>query len=611
MNKMIGNRYAIMKKIGTGGMADVYLAFDTVLDREVAIKILRGSLAHDPVALLRFQREAQAVSGLDHENIVDVYDVGEDDGEHYIVMEVVHGPTLKDLIHRREALDKYEAVSIMEQLAQGLLKAHQHNVIHRDIKPQNILVKDDGTVKIADFGIALAGDALQLTQSDSVLGSVHYLAPECSRGESASEQSDIYALGIVFYELLTGDVPYRGEAAVEIAMKHMRDTIPSVKEYNPSLPNSLVNIIAKATHKNRAHRYRNMDDFVKDLDTCLEASRKNEDIWAFASNDDGNETIMIDKLHSVPKGKEDSSEDSKEDSKTLKPWIFWSLILSSVVLIFGLVFYITKPEEPKEVEMPEVIGESLDATRDILEEYGLHVNPNYLYQYSDEHDYLHVINTRPKQGSMVMVGSQIKLTVSQGKTFEIGNYVDKNIEDVRTLLNGQNITVKTSGEPTKDMEPGIVIRQELLMPGDKVNPDQRKEILLIVSSAVEGVIPSNLIGMSLEEAKKSLSDLGMKSSVEKLSLEGLSLSELEALKYNLVTQTSPSPGSFYVQEEDNAVVLYYFDEKDKPVEEKPPEKPEEKPEENPEEKPEENGLEEIPVEPPIDKPEKDDDDDEE
>ena len=201
MNRTISNRYAIMKKIGTGGMADVYLALDTVLDREVAIKILRGNLAHDPVALLRFQREAQAVSGLDHENIVDVYDVGEDDGEHYIVMEVVHGPTLKDLIHRREALDKYEAVSIMEQLAQGLLKAHENNVIHRDIKPQNILVKDDGTVKIADFGIALAGDALQLTQSDSVLGSVHYLAPECSRGESASVQSDIYALGIVFYAI--------------------------------------------------------------------------------------------------------------------------------------------------------------------------------------------------------------------------------------------------------------------------------------------------------------------------------------------------------------------------------------------------------------------------
>ena len=353
MTRIISNRYEVMKKIGTGGMADVYLALDTVLDREVAIKILRGSLAHDPVALLRFQREAQAVSGLNHENIVDVYDVGEDDGEHYIVMEVVHGPTLKDLIHRREALDKYEAVSIMEQLAQGLLKAHEHNVIHRDIKPQNILVKDDGTVKIADFGIALAGDALQLTQSDSVLGSVHYLAPECSRGESASVQSDIYALGIVFYELLTGEVPYRGEAAVEIAMKHMRDTVPSVKEYNPSLPNSLVNIIAKATHKNRAHRYRTMDDFVEDLSTCLDASRKEEALWAsVADNDD--ETIMIDKLHSLP------GDDDGNKKKKLKPWMVWSLILISIVFIFGLVFYMTRPEKVKEVTMPNVVGESLD-----------------------------------------------------------------------------------------------------------------------------------------------------------------------------------------------------------------------------------------------------------
>lgn len=558
MNRTISNRYAIMKKIGTGGMADVYLALDTVLDREVAIKILRGNLAHDPVALLRFQREAQAVSGLDHENIVDVYDVGEDDSEHYIVMEVVHGPTLKDLIHRREALDKYEAVSIMEQLGQGLLKAHENNVIHRDIKPQNILVKDDGTVKIADFGIALAGDALQLTQSDSVLGSVHYLAPECSRGESASVQSDIYALGIVFYELLTGQVPYRGEAAVEIAMKHMRETVPSVQKYNPSLPNSLVNIIAKATHKNRLHRYRNMDDFVKDLETSLDASRIDEEIWMFDSDDD-DETIMIDKLHSLPGG----SDDSKEKKK-IKPWMFWALILSSVLLVFGFVYFINQPEQIKEVDMPNIVGLSLDETRDVLEEFGLHVNPNYLYQYSDEHEYLHVVSSRPKEGSKVMVGSQIKLTISQGKTFEIEDYTGMTVDEVRSLLSGQNITIKTSGEPSQDMEAGIVLRQELLNPGDKINPDQRKEIILIISSAVEGVIPSNLIGMTLDQAKKSLDDLGMKSTVEKLSLEGLSLSELEALKYDLVTQTSPSPGSFYVQEDDNALILYYFDSKDKP-----------------------------------------------
>lgn len=563
MNRTIGNRYALLKKIGSGGMADVYLALDTVLDREVAVKILRGSLSHDPVALLRFQREAQAASGLDHENIVDVYDVGEDNGEHYIVMEIIHGTTLKDLIHRRGALDKYEAVSIMEQIAFALQKAHQKQVVHRDIKPQNILVKDDGTVKIADFGIALAGDALQLTKSDSVLGSVHYLAPECSRGEGASEQSDIYALGIVFYELLTGTVPYRGETAVEIAMKHMRDTIPSVQEFNPSLPNSMVNIIAKATHKNRLHRYRTMDDFVEDLSTCLDSRRKNEDLWeAEVQADD--ETIMIDRLHTV--SKEPSGEVKK---KKLKPWMFWTILASSFALIVALVFFLTRPNTPKEIEMPDIVGLSLDETRDILEEFGLHINPNYLYQYSDEHEYLHVVSSRPKEGSMVMVGSQVKLTLSQGKTFEIGDYKGKTLEEVRELLAGQNISIKTSNESNKDIAPGTVIRQELLMPGDKVNPDQRREILLVVSSAVEGVIPNNIVGMSLDNAKKALNDLGMKTSVEKLSTAGLSLSQLESLEYNVVSRTSPGVGSFYVQEENSTVVLYYYDEADKPKEEKP------------------------------------------
>lgn len=563
MNRTIGNRYALLKKIGSGGMADVYLALDTVLDREVAVKILRGSLSHDPVALLRFQREAQAASGLDHENIVDVYDVGEDNGEHYIVMEIIHGTTLKDLIHRRGALDKYEAVSIMEQIAFALQKAHQKQVVHRDIKPQNILVKDDGTVKIADFGIALAGDALQLTKSDSVLGSVHYLAPECSRGEGASEQSDIYALGIVFYELLTGTVPYRGETAVEIAMKHMRDTIPSVQEFNPSLPNSMVNIIAKATHKNRLHRYRTMDDFVEDLSSCLDSRRKNEELWeAEVQADD--ETIMIDRLHTV--SKEPSGEVKK---KKLKPWMFWTILASSFALIVALVFFLTRPNTPKEIEMPDIVGLSLDETRDILEEFGLHINPNYLYQYSDEHEYLHVVSSRPKEGSMVMVGSQVKLTLSQGKTFEIGDYKGKTLEEVRELLAGQNISIKTSNESNKDIAPGTVIRQELLMPGDKVNPDQRREILLVVSSAVEGVIPNNIVGMSLDNAKKALNDLGMKTSVEKLSTAGLSLSQLESLEYNVVSRTSPGVGSFYVQEENSTVVLYYYDEADKPKEEKP------------------------------------------
>ena len=267
-NKMIAERYMIVSSLGEGGMADVYLAIDTILNREVAIKVLRGELSKDPVTLLRFQREANAVSKLNHPNVVDVYDVGEFEGRHYIVMEYVRGRTLKQLISQRGALHQEEAVNIMIQLTSAVQHAHENDIIHRDIKPQNVLVKDDGTVKITDFGIALAHDTVQLTQSDAVLGSAHYLAPETTRGETPSNQVDIYALGIVFYELLTGNVPFHGDNPVQIAMKHLREEIPSVRDFNPTLPQSVENIIIKATVKNRKLRYQSAKDMLYDLHRC-------------------------------------------------------------------------------------------------------------------------------------------------------------------------------------------------------------------------------------------------------------------------------------------------------------------------------------------------------
>lgn len=249
MNKMIAKRYMVVKHIGQGGMADVYVAVDTLLNREVAVKVLRGELSNDPVALLRFQREANASTALSHPNIVDIYDVGEENGYHYIVMEYVRGKDLKQLIAQRGALCKEEAVAIMKQLVSAVAEAHRCNIIHRDIKPQNVLIKDDGTLKVVDFGIALAQDALQLTQSDSVMGSVHYLAPEVARGEAATRQSDIYSLGIVFYELLSGEVPFHGEQAVQIAMKHMREEIPSIRKLNPQLPQAVENVILPGDRK--------------------------------------------------------------------------------------------------------------------------------------------------------------------------------------------------------------------------------------------------------------------------------------------------------------------------------------------------------------------------
>ena len=232
----INDRYQIVKSIGEGGMANVYLAFDTILDRNVAVKVLRGDLAHDEKFVRRFQREALAASSLSHPNIVEVYDVGEDNGNYYIVMEYIEGRQLKQLLKKRERLTLTETIDIMMQVTDGMSTAHDAYIIQRDIKPQNIMILDNGMVKITDFGIAMAMNSTQLTQTNSVMGSVHYLPPEQASGKSATLQSDIYSMGILMYELLTGKLPYKGDNAVEIALKHLKEAFPSIKAELPDIP---------------------------------------------------------------------------------------------------------------------------------------------------------------------------------------------------------------------------------------------------------------------------------------------------------------------------------------------------------------------------------------
>ena len=286
VNKTIAGRYQLKRLIGQGGMADVYEAEDLILGRTVAVKIMRSSLTGDPVYVTRFHREASAAAALSHKNIVEIYDVGDEKDDYYIVMEYVPGQTLKELIHKRGALHYVEAVDIMKQVVSATAKAHAIGIIHRDLKPQNIMVTDSGVVKIGDFGIASIQSLSQVTQTDTIMGSLHYLAPEIARGEKATAQSDIYALGIVFYELLRGEVPFNGESPVNIALKHMRDEIPSVRAFNPSIPQSVENIIMKATAKNIKDRYLSASDMLDDLNHCLEAEHMNDEKITFDYQED-------------------------------------------------------------------------------------------------------------------------------------------------------------------------------------------------------------------------------------------------------------------------------------------------------------------------------------
>ena len=277
----INNRYEIIRTIGEGGMANVYLGYDTILDRNVAIKVLRGDLSSDEKFVRRFQREALSASSLSHPNIVEVYDVGEDNGLYYIVMEYIDGKTLKQLLKKRGSLTLSEAIDIMLQITDGMAHAHDSYIVHRDLKPQNIMIKDDGQIKITDFGIAMALNATQLTQTNSVMGSVHYLPPEQAAGKGCTIQSDIYSMGIIFYELLTGELPFKGDSAVEIALKQMKDPLPDVHKMNKDIPQSIENIILKATAKNPKNRYQNVREMYQDLLTALNDDRMNEEPYVY------------------------------------------------------------------------------------------------------------------------------------------------------------------------------------------------------------------------------------------------------------------------------------------------------------------------------------------
>ncbi len=279
IGKKISGRYLIIGNIGSGGMANVYLARDLILDREVAVKVLRFDFQNDQAAIRRFQREALAVTELVHPNIVSVYDVGEEDGMQYLVMEYVKGMDLKRYIQTRYPIPYLTVVEIMQQILSAIALAHDHRIIHRDLKPQNILINEDGVVKIVDFGIAIALSETSITQTNSMLGSVHYLSPEQARGSMATNQSDLYAIGIILYEMLTGKVPFDGESAVTIALKHFQEEIPSVRIYDPNVPQSLENVVLHATAKEPADRYKTADEMNQDISTALSPERLNEPRW--------------------------------------------------------------------------------------------------------------------------------------------------------------------------------------------------------------------------------------------------------------------------------------------------------------------------------------------
>ena len=444
----INDRYEVIRSIGEGGMANVYLGYDTILDRNVAIKVLRGDLSNDEKFVRRFQREALSASSLAHPNIVEMYDVGEDDGIYYIVMEYIDGITLKQLLKKRGSLTLSEAIDIMSQLTDGMAHAHDSYIIHRDLKPQNIMIKDDGSIKITDFGIAMALNSTQLTQTNSVMGSVHYLPPEQASGKGATVKSDIYSMGIIFYELLTGKLPFKGDNAVEIALKQMRDPLPSVRDENSEIPQSVENIIIKATAKNPKNRYEDSRGMHEDLLTCLNDDRMDEDpIKLKYPEHEASETKRIKKLEELPKEKEnvDALGDTKdistkvedlEDSRSRKLIIILSSILAVAILAIIFVFVIfPNISTTKNIEIPSCVGDKVSVCQEKLKKAGFTVNSNVKETYSEEVEENRIVKTSPAEGRVVKKGAKITMYKSLGpETYKLEDYTGKVCVEVKANL---------------------------------------------------------------------------------------------------------------------------------------------------------------------------------
>jgi len=524
IGKIFAGRYRIVKQIGRGGMADVYLAKDLILDgEEVAVKVLRTNYQTDPIAVARFQREARAMADLDHPHIVRITDIGEEDGQQYLAMEYVAGLDLKRYIKEHYPLSNEEAVRIMGQILLAMRLAHTRGIVHRDLKPQNILLTPDGTAKVTDFGIAVAFAETSLTQTNSMLGSVHYLSPEQARGSKATVQSDIYAMGIIFYEMLTGHIPYDGDSAVTIALQHFQKPLPSVIDENPSVPQALENVVIKATAKKLTDRYQSVAEMYVDLSSSLSYNRRNEPKLVF------NDTTKADTktlpkvsqstLTSIPKVQTQSPkpQDSKpsqqvsEDNYASKPVkkrkfrVRYMILLASIVLVAASLIWILS-RTPATIAIPDVAGQTVAEAKETLKKANFEIGEEKS-EASEKVEEGRIIRTDPEAGKTRKEGSKINLVVSSGKqSFQLSNYIGRKSTDVIAELKQKKVPenlIKIEEEESSESEAGTVLRQSPSA-GTTYDLSKASTITLTVAKKVTSVAMPSYTGSSLEFTKNNL-----------------------------------------------------------------------------------------------------------
>lgn len=518
IGRIIAGRYEFVKYLGGGGMSNVYLAKDKILNRDVAVKVINIPPYEKEKAVERFEREVQNTTILSHSNVVNVLDVEEDDNCYYLVMEYIEGPTLKEYLCKEGKLSADEAVEMTLQILKGIAHAHHHRIIHRDIKPQNILMTKNGTLKILDFGIARALSETALTETNHVMGSVQYLSPEQAKGQSTDESSDIYSIGIVLYELLTGHPPFNGETPVSVAIKHIQEELPSIRKERPSIPQSIENVIMKATRKEKSLRYRDTNEMYYDLLTALDDERKDE-LPRYESDSDtktmpvikadeeesDTKTVPIATTQQNANVQQQNTETNKPKRKRNKWLIVFVPILLLCMLVGAIGFALTAP---KYVDVPNLLGKSRGEALALIDEKGLSKG-KITEAYSNSFKEGEVMKVTPKVGSKVKEMTKVDLVISQGvKTFTVEDYVGKSADKTKKQLEKQGFESVRIKEQYDKAANGTVINQNI-EPGSKVVPKDTM-IILTKSIGVKQEYVKDYTGEEISKATSELEALGFK-----------------------------------------------------------------------------------------------------